>query len=181
MSGKRFGVIIGALAVAGTLAACSGGTPGAAAVVDGRAISESDVDSVVQQLQPVMQNELVRGSVALTLAQEPTLREVASEYGLAMTDSEVRTSYATAAEQLQIDPVELTDASVAFVRYQTIATTLNSMGNQQATTIAADFTERQATLDIDLNPRYGEEIAVGTFAPTTYPWIVQTTADVTAG
>lgn len=170
----RLGAIIGAGVLAASLAACSGGTPGAAAVVDGRAISEGDVDSVVTELQPVLTDQLVRGSVILTLANEPTLTEVAAEYGIAYTDSQLQDGYATAAEQAGVTPVELSDSALSFTRFQTIATALSDLSSDDQAALVTEYTDATAALDLDFNPRYGEEVSAGTYAPTSYPWIVQT-------
>lgn len=179
---KRFGAIIGALAVAGSLAACSGGTPGAAAVVDGREISESEVQTAYQQVGPMLNEQITVATMTSLLVQEPSYTAVGEEFGIAFTDQQLQELYSQTADQLGMDAdTELNPSALAILRLSAVGGAINQLSQQQVTTASASLSEKLAAADISMSPRYGTVDEFGAYAPTTYPWIVQTTADVTAG
>lgn len=172
---RRAVPVIGALAVVATLAACSGGQPGAAAVVGDRVVRVSDVDTATRELAGVLQGVTAPVVVAV-LAQEPVVVEQAADAGLGVSDEQARAALEqqvrdAAAAQGQDAGTDLTFSppSVAVMRYALAFGALQESGDE------ADLAELQdslAALDITLNPRYGSTDAPGT--PTTYPWLVPT-------
>lgn len=84
---------VAAIALTSTLAGCAefGSDPSAAAVVDGRAISETDVQTVVEELtQLQLPQQIGADRVTQYLAIGPTVRETFTEAGLPVGESQVR-------------------------------------------------------------------------------------------
>ena len=84
---------VAAIALTSTLAGCAelGSDPSAAAVVDGRAISETDVQTVVEELtQLQLPQQIGSDRVTQYLAIGPTVREAFAEAGVPVGESQVR-------------------------------------------------------------------------------------------
>lgn len=167
---RRTVSVVGVLAVAGVLAACGGGRPGAAAVVDGRSIPTSEVETATQELGPVLQG--VSASAILgVLIQEPTVAAAASDAGVAVSDEQAADALdqqvaAAGGETGQ----EFSPASVAVMRYLLEIQGLQSADD--ADTRLASLQEDLGALDFTVNPRFGTADDLGTVGTTAYPWIV---------
>lgn len=171
-SNRRVVAVIGAVALAGTLAACSEGQPGAAAVVDGRVISASDVDTATRELSGLLQG--VSPSAILTvLIFEPIIGEHVAEAGMGVTDQQAEDFLAqqAAAQDVTLDG-DLSAPSVAVGRYLMEITALQQSDDGGAAVQAA-VSEDYAAADVTVNPRFGTLDESGTIGATVYPWLVQ--------
>ncbi len=172
-SNRRVVAVIGAVALAGTLAACSGGQPGAAAVVGDRVVRTADVDVATRELAALLQN--VSPSAVLTvLMVEPIIAEHSSEAGTGVTDQQAEDFLAqqAAGQDITLD-ADLSAPSITVGRYLMEITALQQSDDGGAavqTAVAEDF----AAQDVTVNPRFGTVDANGAIGATAYPWIVGT-------
>ncbi|MCG7287815.1 hypothetical protein MHY85_17770 [Cellulomonas sp. ACRRI] len=167
---------VGVLAVAGVLAACGGGRPGAAAVVDGRSIPTSDVETATRELGPVLQG-VTSSAILGVLVQEPTVAAAAADAGVAVSDEQAADALdqqvaAAGGEAGQ----EFSPTSVTVMRY--LLEIQAMQGADDADTLLASLQEDLGSIDFTVNPRFGSADELGTIGTTTYPWIVS--ADGTA-
>ncbi len=168
---RRAGVaILGVPVLALSLGACSGlGDPTAAAVVDGRTISERDVQIIASELADgtggaVTPAQVVPLMVVAGVVDEITQNTVSRQGAQEALDAQ--------AEAQQQPLQEYSDATLDF-----IATNLELSSIQQDQLAAAEFTERLEELDVRINPRYGsvdpeQGISQGIGAPS-FPWLGQ--------
>lgn len=160
---------VGMLAVAGVLAACGGGRPGAAAVVEGRSIPTSEVETATQELAPVLQG--VSASAILgVLIQEPTVAAAASDAGVAVSDEQAADALDQQVEAAGAPAQDFSPASVAVMRY--LLEIQGLQGASDADTLLASLQEDLGALDFTVNPRFGTADDLGTVGTTAYPWIV---------
>lgn len=167
---RRVVPVVGALVVAGTLAACSGGEPGAAAVVDGRSVPTSDVETATRELADVLQG-VTQSTVLGVLIQEPTIAAHAADAGVGISDQQaldaldqqVEASGGTAGR-------EFSEPSVTVMRYVLQIGALQETDDAQQ--VLADLQEDLSALDFTVNPRFGTAGENGTVGETTYPWLV---------
>ena len=160
----------GALAVAAMLGACAG-TPGAAAVVDGRVIPASDVQVAVEQLGGLFQGVSTQ-TVTSVLIQEPTVVELAAQNGVGVSVQQARDLLKSASMAAGTPlPDDLAASTIAVARYVQASGALQDAPN--APELAQEFSDRIAELDIEVNPRYGTlgpDANIG--APPVRPWLV---------
>lgn len=167
------GLVAGAAALAALLSGCSGvGNPSAAAVVDGRVIEESEVQTVVEQLPAGPEGGTVTPQQVVPLM---VVSGVVEDVAAAFTGP----TSLDEAEQL------LVDADVAVGRapgtYDEPTLRIVAVDQMLGSIVANDlalaaFQEQVAELDVRLNPRYGqlpEEGIIGGVTPTTHEWLVQ--------
>ncbi|GIG36626.1 hypothetical protein [Cellulomonas pakistanensis] len=160
---------LGVLTVAGALAACGGGRPGAAAVVDGRSIPTADVQDATRELADVLQG--VSSSAILgVLVQEPTVRALTEEAGVAVGEDTAADALAEQAEVVGAAGQEFSPASVTVMRYLLEIEALQ--GASDAEVLLATLQEDLGALDLTVNPRFGTADEVGTVGATSYPWLV---------
>jgi hypothetical protein len=161
--------VIGALAVVASLAACSGGQPGAAAVVGDRVVRVSDVDTATRELTDVLQG-VTAPAVVGVLVQEPVVVDEAADAGLGVSQEQARDALAQQAEQAGVSGDRTFSApSVAVMRYVLAFGALQQSADEARLTGLKD---RLTALDVTVSPRYGSVDALGT--PETYPWLVPT-------
>jgi hypothetical protein len=162
---------LGAVGLAAGLAACSG-QPGAAAVVDGRAIPVSDVQDAQTELSPFFQGVTPSAMLAV-LVQEPVLRAFLEEEDAGISQDQAETALSQLVEQSGGDPdAQFSEASRAVVRYTLEYSALQQLGT------SADiekFTQALTDLDLQVSPRFGSVDTGNVISPTTYPWIVLAT------
>ncbi|WP_454051193.1 hypothetical protein [Cellulomonas sp. Marseille-Q8402] len=167
---RRVVPVVGALVVVSALAACSGGRPGAAAVVDGRTIPTSDVETATSELADVLQG-VTQATVLGVLVQEPTIAAHAPEAGVGVSDQQARDALDQQAEASGgAAGQEFSEPSVAVMRYVLQIDALQQAGDAQQ--VVADLQEDLADLDVTVNPRFGTAGENGTVGETTYPWLV---------
>ncbi|MBO9553279.1 hypothetical protein [Cellulomonas sp.] len=161
-----------AATLAGGLAACSDGEPGAAAVVDGRAIPTSDVRTAKQELNPYLQ-AVTSLNVLTVLVQAPTVVGIADKEGVGVSDEDARQLLDSIAEQSgTTNPPTFSEPSLTVAKYSIAYNNLQALPN--AKDVATQIDEDLRALDITVNPRFGE-LADGNqiSAPSRQPWIVE--------
>ncbi len=152
---------IAGLALAGLLAGCAG-SPGTAAVVDGRTIRTSEVTAVVDELSPAYRGVTPQAYLGALII-EPTLVQAAADAGLAVSDDDgiarLRSDFASAGAQA---PDTFSAPTIAIGRYQAVAAKLSDTGDaDKVTQIRDQLASRIDALDVTVNPRFG------TFDPTS--------------
>lgn len=176
----RIGAIVGAVALAGGLAACSGGTPGAAAVVDGTRIDIATVDEATAQIGDLI-GQYPQANLTLALAQGVVLHSIAEENGFAAaTDDEavaeqLDASYAEA--QLTPPDEPYNEGALLFGRLQLEANRLTGQVNAQD--LFDEFNASFGAADTTYNPRWLEQTDEGEVTLPTVPWIVASDAAAT--
>lgn len=159
-----------ALTLAGLVAGCSS-HPGAAAVVDGREIAASDVADAVTELEPAFPGVSALSALQI-LIDEPTLSDLASGAGLAVSDEDAIAYLTNQLEgQGQPTPEEFSSGTLAIGRYLAAVEKLNA--SPDIAELGQEYTERVSQLDVTVNPRYGSyDASGGLAAPVTPPWVV---------
>ncbi|HEY0216742.1 MAG TPA: hypothetical protein VGC57_10160 [Cellulomonas sp.] len=173
MSARRTRTVgaAGAVLLVGALTACSGGQPGAAAVVDGdRVIPVSDVDSATRELADALSG--VEPSTILgVLIQEPVFASFAEQEGVGVSEDQVDDQIATLQEQAGGDTgAELSESARTVVRYTLEVAALQNLPDID--TVAPDVNAALGALDVTISPRYGTVASDGTIGTTSYDWIV---------
>lgn len=141
------------------LSACGSQSPGAAAVVDGRTISDKDVQSASLQLNTLAQGQqkLTPRIVLLNLILAPYVLAEAARGGKSVTDAQARKVIAAVPNPSR--------PTMDFVRMQL---EIQSLTDASKTSILTKFGKAKVTV----NPRYGtfdkEQFAV---VPTSPDWI----------
>ena len=138
------------LVLAFGLSACSA-QPGVAVSVDGVTYSEDEVSQAADQISELSGQIFPIAGVAYMLAQEPAIREVASENGIEFSEADARKAMASVEEQTGI-PVS--DTAVTVVRANQLYYLLSQSMNPEVS--LALIQEAMADQDIEYNPRYGE-------------------------
>lgn|GEM_PF-379192 len=164
------GVLAGVAAVA-VLAGCSDGEPGAAAVVDGTAISTADVRTAKDELGPYLQ-AVTSLNVLNVLVQEPTVVGLADEEGVGVSDQDAQALLASIATQNGATSVPtFSEPSLTVAKYSIAFNNLQGLTN--AKDVASTLDERLSALDVTVNPRFGD-LGDGNqiVAPTARPWVV---------
>ena len=158
-----------ALTLVGLLAGCSS-RPGAAAIVDGREISASDVVTVVDELKPAIPS--VTSSLVLnTLIQEPTLVQMAADNGVGVSADDAKSTLDSFFAAGNLTPPSSYSAATLEVGYHQAAATKLSAGTD-ATTLNQQFADRLGTLDVSVNPRFGSWSDLQLAAPAAPSWVV---------
>lgn len=169
--GTVLGTVVGGLLLAG----CAG-QPGTAATVDGRQISQAQLEQTVADLAPIL-GDIAPSSVLQALIQAPVAIEAASEHGVGVSDDDGRALLATVAENAGVAaPATWSDGALQIARSDLSLEALSELPN--ADDVTAELNATVAGQDIVLNPRYGQvDPATGTVVPITWDWLA---ADATA-
>jgi hypothetical protein len=177
-SNRRVLTTIGAVALAGVLAACGGGQPGAAAVVGDRVVRASDVDTATRELADVLQG-VTQSAVVGVLVQEPVIRRHAVEAGVAVTAEQAREALDAQVEAAGLDgDREFSDTSVTVMRY--VMQIQRLQDSDDADQVLTDLQADLGSLEFTVSPRYGSAGENGTIGTTTYPWLVPAADDAAA-
>ena len=174
----RVRLVTTTVVVGGLLAGCTG-QPGAAAVVDGRAISTAELATTYEQLGPFFPGAGAQDVLAVLIT-EPFAAEVAADLGVGVNDQQALDLLRTVADQALGEGegarVEFGPGAVAVGRYSLVASALQEVPDPQAA--VAEYQERVAAADIEVNPRFGELTDDLVVAPPTTPsWIVSQGAE----
>jgi hypothetical protein len=157
-------LLLGAVTTAG----CSP-EAGAAAVVEGRAIPDADLQAAAAQLGPYLDGA-TPSSLLLVLVAEPTVEQVAAEKGVAVSDQQARAQL-TALVGDAPDAPDFGPEAVAVAQFSLLQQQLNQLPDAAA--VQDDILARLQDLDVDVNPRYGElDFSRGGIAPVEHPWLV---------
>ncbi|HWS57660.1 MAG TPA: hypothetical protein VN257_03905 [Actinotalea sp.] len=161
---------VGALVALGALLTGCSVSPGDAAIVGDRAISQAYLDEAVEDLSPLLTDPSA-ASVLSVLVVAPTFIAAASEHGVGVSDDEALELLESSAASGGLDPVpdfgegarELAQFSLALQNLQ---------GLDDGAEIVAQVQAEAAALEVDVNPRYAVlDPATGQIAAVTPPWI----------
>ena len=154
--GCALAIVLGATLA---LSACGTQQPGAAAIVNGTAISDKDVQTVLLQLNalPEIQEKLTASAVLLDLIIAPYILTEADKTGKAVPEAEVRKI---------VDKVpNPSPATTDFVRMQLA---IPGLSEASKTSVLATLAKAKITV----SPRYGAfDLKQTAIVPTTPNWI----------
>lgn len=171
MTSRKLARGIAAAALVGlTLAGC-GANPGAAAVVDGERITESHVAQSVADFSAITGQQVDASAMLSTLIVSPIILDVAEEHGIAASDQEAA---ALLEQQAVVSGTALPDedygegvldvARIAIVQQALAAVPAGQEAQVQ-------ISERIASADVEVSPRYGEFDPRGSITPSERPWL----------
>lgn len=146
------GAAAAALVLVGLVSGCSA-RPGAAAIVDGRAIPTSDVVAVVDDLSPAL-GQVNASQILTILIEEPVIVRLADDHGKGVSDADAKTTldgFFTASGTTP--PARYSSATLLVGLHQ--AANAKLAADTTASTLAQDFTQRLAALHVSVNPRFG--------------------------
>ena len=168
----RKSVIAAMLGAALVLGGCTAQT-GAAAVVDGQAISTATLDRTTRELGELFTVD-ARGVLTMLIISPSYLAE-ASANGVAKSRDEARAYLAGLVSSdlgSDTDVSSFSDATLDLVRFDMAVRALSQLPEAQE--IGARVQEHLAGLDVEVNPRFGEFSAQTTaIAPVIPDWLVQ--------
>jgi hypothetical protein len=160
-SRRRGAVAVAALGAALVLSACGSNEAGAAAVVGGRRISVSQVQSAYRDLVPLVgqDQQLSQGDILNFLILEPYLVQAAGQLGRGVSahDAELEFQQVPNAPEPSEAGVDVLRANLAIVQLQ--------QGRGQAEVLATfdQIATRLKAAGVHVNPRYGAGIDYRTF------------------
>ena len=146
----RAGAVVAVLALSFPLTACQGDThPGTAAIVGGQAITEADVTQAVDELQPLMGQQVSRAAMVNGLVASRMYLDAASELGIELTDEEF--------EQQMGDQVEALGGDITALGASSRLILEPGLVMEIATSIGAgdSLGELAVQVPFEINPRYG--------------------------
>lgn len=160
---------LAAVLVASSLASCAA-QPGTAATVDGRRITQAELEETVADLRLIL-GDIATSSVLQALIQAPVAIEAASENGVGVSDDDGRSLLATVSENAGVTaPEEWSDGALQIAKSDLSLEALSGLPDAQEVT--AELNAAVAAQDIELNPRYGTvDVETGTVAPITWDWL----------
>ncbi|SEE96028.1 hypothetical protein [Ruania alba] len=166
--------VVAVLSAALFAAGCAG-EPGAAAVVNGETISESELAETTEALAPFLNAEVGPDLMLATMIQAPVLLDVAAEHGVAASVDETETYLDGLSAQAQVEAPESYPAgAIEVARFLIVSGELGQSPDAQA--IGAAMNEQMAELDVEISPRYGSwdpELAEGSaIAPAQHDWLL---------
>ncbi len=160
-------VAVAAVALVAT-AGCSV-HPGAAAVVDGRTITQEYTQDASEDLG------LDAGRTLSLLIVAPYYVEMAEKNGVGVSADDARTAVQDGLLGEVADPALLGDGAIEIVQLVLADQAVSALPD--GAQIRADTDARISGLEMDINPRYGEmDPASGLIARPPLPWIVSTDA-----
>lgn len=166
-------VVGGALVAVTAVAGCSG-QPGAAAVVDGTAISVADVQTATTELAPLYQG-VTPTAVLQVLIHERTVATFASEKGVGVNDQQAADALSAIGTQLPAVGVRTYSApSLAVERYLMATTALQGLPTADA--VLPELQKRITAQKIEVSSRFGTLADGATLTDTVHPWLVAPTA-----
>ncbi len=167
-----------AVLVATLLAGCTG-QPGAAAVVEGHAISVADVQQATAELQPYFQS-VDQSTVLMLLIGAPTIESVAKDAGLAVSDQQAIDLLDKAAKSAGATTTPTFSApAIEVIRFSLAQKAIEGASN--AATLVKEVNDKLTALHAEVSPRYGTiDLTTGTVTPISYDWIVKPAAAATS-
>ncbi|HUX69356.1 MAG TPA: hypothetical protein VMV41_02480 [Cellulomonadaceae bacterium] len=161
-----------AVLVATLLAGCTG-RPGAAAIVDGRAISVADVQQATTELQPYFQS-VDQGTVLMLLIGAPTIESIASSAGLAVSDQQAIDLLDSAATSAGAKtPPTFGAPAIEVIKFSLAQKAIEGAANSAA--LVKQVNDQLLALHAEVSPRYGTvDLSQGSITPISYDWIVKT-------
>ena len=160
---------MGVLAAAVALAGCSA-EPGMVAEVEGRTITEAELDRVTEELGPFLADPS-RISVLNALVQSEAGVVLGDRNDIEVTSDEARDFLDALAAESGAQARTWGSGSLTIARMQLIGQRLTTLPDPAAA--SAEFEEILANLEITVSPRYGEyDPAVGAVSALQPDWIV---------
>lgn len=160
------------LALAGLLAGCAS-HPGAAAVVDGRQISASDVATALDELRPAAAT-LTPQLVLQTLIEEPTVVQLASDEGIGVSDDDAKATLDSYFQASDLEaPGDYSPATLVVGRREAAIAKLSAQ--QDVDRIGQEYLDRLGALHVSVNPRFGSFDAGKVTDPIQPVWMVGAT------
>ncbi len=164
---------IGALA----LVACST-TPGTAATVNGRTITEAQVSQASAEMSEVLGLQVDRQQMLSRLVSTPTVAAVAQQHGIAASDTESAEVLARQAESVGAAVPEDGFSAPTLVIAQSLILEQMVQAAPNAEQIANQIETGRAEMDVQLSPRYGQWDAETGPVPAPPEWIHQSATPV---
>lgn len=165
------GATAATVTVAAALAGCSA-QPGTAAVVDGRTITQSQLEDTHADLAPVLEGLDVRTTL-VTMIVAPFFIEAAEENGVGVSADQAEATARQSAEQAGTAYQPLGEDALEVVRFTMAAQQLQTLPD--GAEVLSDVEEQIFAADLDVNPRYGDlDEETGQLVRAPLPWIVQT-------
>jgi len=166
-------VVGGALVAVTALAGCSG-QPGAAAVVDGTAISVADVQTATTELAPLYQGVTQTAVLQVLIHERPTAA-LASEQGVGVSDQQAAETLNGIGAKLPAVGERTYSAPTLAVERYLMATTL-LQGLPTADAIGTELQTRISAQKVEVSSRFGTLADGVTITDTVHPWLVAPTA-----
>lgn len=157
--------------LAAGLAGCSS-TPGAAAVVDGQAISEATLAQTVADLGQIA--DVPPQAVLEELILSPFLLEAATEAGFGTSEDEARAFLDNAATNAGIEPAGLEFGPGALLLGQRFVAEDKAEAAGRVSEVRDVATDLVLSADIEVSPRYGRWEDLG-ITYISRPWLVGAT------
>lgn len=171
-SRSRLSKVVCALVVAlFALVGCAG-QPGAAAVVDGRAISERALSETTTGMSPFLDAAASPSMVLDAMIQAPFAVEVASEHGVAVsTDQTADFLDEQLAMREEAAPAGGYDDDVlSLAQYLLLLGQIDQ--DERAAEIHTAIAERVGAAEVQLSPRYGEWVPGQGAVPASPEWLL---------
>ncbi|HEX5333705.1 MAG TPA: hypothetical protein VFW79_13775 [Cellulomonas sp.] len=166
-------LVVGGIVAVAALSGCSG-QPGAAAVVDGQAISVADVQTATTELAPLYQG-VTATAVLQVLIHERAVAAFASEHGVGVNDQQAADALSGIGAQLPaVGERTYSAPSLAVERY--LMETKALQGLSSADALLPQLQTRLAAQKIEVSPRFGTLADGATITDTVHPWLVAPTA-----
>lgn len=165
-----------AAVAAGTLllSGCAQG-PGNAAVVDGRVISEREVQRTAADLRQLLPNPLGASDVLVALVVGPYFVDAAAENGVGVSDDQARSLAGQIAtgQGREVGDLELGQGTLDLLKFTLATERLQQLpdGGEVLRTVEDEV----FSADIDVSPRYGELSETGQIVRPELPWMAPPT------
>lgn len=166
---SRTAVVAGLLAGALLLGGCAA-TPGTAAVVEGRTISRTMLDAAEQDLSAVIPGVTAQ-AILMGLVAAPYFIDAAAEHGVGVSTEQARALIESRTEGADLPETQtFGPGAVEVIRFTLAVQALRGLPDGE--TVLQEVDAEVRSLDIEINPRYGElDPASATIVATTLPWI----------
>lgn len=156
---SALGAVVVGLSLAVLLSACSI-RPGAAAVVDGRVISQNELETAQEEIAPLIPGGITPSDILAVLIATPIYVQAAADHGVGVSEADAKNVLVATASRagLPTDRVYGTGA-LDMARLSLASSNLSTLDGAQA--ILAEVQADVAKQAVVVNPRYG------TFDPTS--------------
>lgn len=163
--------IAAAAVLAGFALAGCGAQPGAAAVVDGERITESELARAVEDFAAVTGQQVEAAMMLGTLVVAPSLIEVGAEYGVGASDDEAAALLDRQAEMAGL-PVPEGGYGEGVLRVAKMTIVNQGLSSSpDGARAAEEINEQISQIDVEVSPRYGEFDPSGQIVQEPLPWI----------
>lgn len=169
---RRARTVFAALLVAGAvlLAGCAQ-APGTAAVVDGRVVSEREVQRTTADLRALLPNPLDGSAVLVALIVGPYFVDAAAENGVGVSDDQARAlaGQIAAGQGREVGDLDLGQGTLDLLKFTLASERLAQLPEGQEVLRAVE--DEVFAADIDVSPRYGDLGETGQLVRPELPWM----------